>query len=607
MKVRAYILFSILLTAAVLTGCSIKATVPDAVIKGGKIPLKVAVILPSAIDFDYQRDNGGWSGVVDLEGGVPGYVGNKMGYYSDGQKVGKSMVQLIKDGLPHIFEKVDFYQPDQNPGGYPLVVRFSKPKASVKAKTTWKRKEYTYTYKQGNFTDMQTSARFEAVILDKNGNRIAQAAGSGEKQNEFDEPLLFDSNLYRDQGYVQGVAFAKLVSEIRQGIKGSQSMKQELSYGECGAYSSSNTDLFSKLDEISARLASDARWVSGKRIAVVDIVNLNGAVTGFSKLLVEEMSTRLINKKAIVIERNLLDIALTELKLSSSDLFNQNSTKKFGELTGADGIVTGTVADMGQTVRINSRLIEPNTGRILAASGVEVAKTDSICRMLKQAVVAGSTGGIQESPSSSAPVKEKGKNLIKNGDFKNRYEGWEKTVGDEKGASNVEVARYSNSKSGMGLHIKHTGKGFIQFDQTLDVVDTDLVFSASFQATSNEGPMHAFSGTGISQIVIQYLDENEKALGQTSLVNYIKNPFADSGMVGVPRLASSTNTTHYVPFENGTPYRNYKIDINKELEDNLHSVNPKDIKKIAVAVWCSATDRRATTELWISDISLSYK
>ncbi|MBI5408883.1 MAG: hypothetical protein HZA14_05915, partial [Nitrospirae bacterium] len=374
----------------------------------------------------------------------------------------------------------------------------------------------------------------------------------------------------------------------------------------CSEYLADNSAFYQKLDEMKSDIFRNARVVK-KRVAVIDFPELNGRSSGFGRYISEELITRLGSERIDLVERNLLDKALTELKLNNTDLFNPKTAKKFGELTGADALLTGTYVDTGKAVRLNSRLIDTETGRILSTSGVEMAKTTVMCRTLNTVGV----DGAQEAGSyrqAGALAKARGKNLIINGDFKKRFEGWQRTVGDEgKGSSKVEIAKYINSNSGTALHIRHTGEGFIQFEQAVPVADTDLVFSASFMGRSAEGGMIAFSGTGISQIVLQFMDENEHVLGQTGLVIHVKNMFADTPLIGVPRLTADTNTSRYVELKNGMPYRAYKIDINRELEENLIGVNPKSVKKIGIGVWCSATRQGAATELWISDITLSYK
>ena len=356
-------------------------------------------------------------------------------------------------------------------------------------------------------------------------------------------------------------------------------------------------------DQISESVISEKI----RTVAVMDFNDLQGNVTLLGRFIEEELVTRLFQANQFkVIERSLLEKALEELKFNLSDLVDPSVAKQLGKMVGADAIVTGTITDLGQSIKINARIIAVESGEVIGASGAKVVKDASVGEMLKKMI--GKPAKSEHKETEKHERYKAGSNLIINGDFRNRYEGWERIVGDEgKGSSKTEITGYSNSRSGQGLHITHTGGGYIQFYQTVDVDNTDIVFSATFQAKSKEGPFIAFSGTGMSRITLQYMGENESVLGQTSFVNYVKNPFADSPLAGVPRLKGDTYKSHDIIIENNRVYRNYSIDIRKELEDNLIGMNPKDIKKITVAIWCTATHKQASTELWISDISLSYK
>jgi len=195
-----------------------------------------------------------------------------------------------------------------------------------------------------------------------------------------------------------------------------------------------------------------------------------------------------------------------------------------------------------------------------------------------------------------------------NGNFSERYEGWERNIGDiTKGSSKAEIIHFQEARSGKALHIKHEGEGSIQFYQIVDVPNTDLTFSASFQTSSHEGRIIGFSGTGIVQIALQYIDESDRVIGQTILLNYVKNPFADTPLLGVPRRKSDTYKSHYIEIKENRFYKGYQIDIHREIEDKLLGVDESTLSKIAIIIWCGATHSQAGSELWISDILLGLK
>ncbi len=199
-------------------------------------------------------------------------------------------------------------------------------------------------------------------------------------------------------------------------------------------------------------------------------------------------------------------------------------------------------------------------------------------------------------------------NLVINGGFARRYEGWNRQTGNiTQGASKTEIISYQNGGSDKALHIMHEGNGFLQFSQVVAVPSADLYFNASFQASSHEGRIIGFSGTGIAQIALQYFNEEGILLAQTTHLNYVKNHFADTPLIGVPRRNSDTYKTHYIEFENDKLYSNYGLDIRKEIEDNLLGVDATAVRKVALVIWCGANHSQAGSELSITDIRLKLK
>jgi len=155
--------------------------------------------------------------------------------------------------------------------------------------------------------------------------------------------------------------------------------------------------------------------------------------------------------------------------------------------------------------------------------------------------------------------------------------------------------------------LRHRGEGYIQFFQAVPVISPDLLFTASFQASSKEGAIHAFSGSGAAQIGLQYFDDRNNKLGETILINYVKNPFADTPLFGVQRRSPDTYKTHYIEFNGDRFNQNYQINIRQEIESNLLGVDPESIRFIAVVIWCGANHAQAGSEFWVTDLSLKDK
>jgi TolB-like protein len=137
-------------------------------------------------------------------------------------------------------------------------------------------------------------------------------------------------------------------------------------------------------------------------IAVVEFSDLSGAVTVFGRLLSEELITKLFaTGKYKVIERLLLNKAIAEHKLQLQGLIDPKSAKELGKILGVDAIVSGTIAELGDSIRVNSRLISTETGEVFSVAAATIVKDDSI-----KGLLAG-TGG--KSPESSPTDASGGK------------------------------------------------------------------------------------------------------------------------------------------------------------------------------------------------------
>ncbi|MBI3804539.1 MAG: tetratricopeptide repeat protein [Nitrospirae bacterium] len=86
---------------------------------------------------------------------------------------------------------------------------------------------------------------------------------------------------------------------------------------------------------------------------------------GMSEVLQAEMTQRLsAGGRVAVVEREMLDKLLAELKLGSSELADPETALKLGKLLSARLIVTGSLVQIPEGVRLSLRLIDPETSAI---------------------------------------------------------------------------------------------------------------------------------------------------------------------------------------------------------------------------------------------------
>jgi TolB-like protein len=88
--------------------------------------------------------------------------------------------------------------------------------------------------------------------------------------------------------------------------------------------------------------------------------------------------------KVTLVEREKLFLALEELRIGSSDLADEQTRLEIGRMIGAQWMVFGTYIIIGETLRLDLRLVDVETGRILNAAERLVSPPD-LMRSLKAA------------------------------------------------------------------------------------------------------------------------------------------------------------------------------------------------------------------------------
>ena len=121
------------------------------------------------------------------------------------------------------------------------------------------------------------------------------------------------------------------------------------------------------------------------KIAVIEFSDLEGRVNKFGKYLAEELITRLfMTGRFEVIERQLLEKVLSEQKLSLTGLIDPGSAMEIGKLLGVDAIVSGTITDLGISLKVNARIISTETGSVFAVAATEIVKDATVKKLMSR-------------------------------------------------------------------------------------------------------------------------------------------------------------------------------------------------------------------------------
>jgi len=204
-------------------------------------------------------------------------------------------------------------------------------------------------------------------------------------------------------------------------------------------------------------------------------------------------------------------------------------------------------------------------------------------------------------PTQSQPDPE---NLIMNAYFLEDYANWKRDLIDEGGSSKMSIVNSQNSLFDRALYMNQTGLGTLTFEQQIPISSIDLTFSATFIMKATAGLIYGFSGSGYALIVIDYLDAAGESLGFTRILNVNENLFAGSAFIGAPEKISDTNYMHNIQVESDKVYKNYELNISKEVNENLLGINSSDIRSIKIVLIVGSNDKNASGTLTVSDLVL---
>jgi curli biogenesis system outer membrane secretion channel CsgG len=114
------------------------------------------------------------------------------------------------------------------------------------------------------------------------------------------------------------------------------------------------------IKELAQQISKNMIKTGKKKIAVVEFSNLNGVITSFGQHLAEELITELFlisPGQFEVVERRQLMKVLSEQRLTMSGFLDAKAMESMGKILGIEAIVTGSVTDLENNVKVNARMI----------------------------------------------------------------------------------------------------------------------------------------------------------------------------------------------------------------------------------------------------------
>jgi FlgO protein len=162
------------------------------------------------------------------------------------------------------------------------------------------------------------------------------------------------------------------------------------------------------VDELAAKLAKSYGDGKHGKVAIVPLRELGGSENLLGTYIAETLTNSFFDVGyRDIVERQMLDRALQELKLSLTGMIDAESAKKIGKFLHADLVVGGTMTDLGGEVSVNCRMFAVETSQVVAVATTKIVKDDNVKSM--QSKGPATAGGNGESGSQRAepkPVEE---------------------------------------------------------------------------------------------------------------------------------------------------------------------------------------------------------
>ena len=206
-----------------------------------------------------------------------------------------------------------------------------------------------------------------------------------------------------------------------------KSMKIALSLLLINSLAFGASNLEKGVAEVGEKISKSMLTEGKKKIAVIEFSDLNDNVNNLGRFLAEELINELMNHKKEkgyeIVERRQLNKVLKQLKLSSSGLLDPKSMKEVGKILNVDAIVTGSLTDLGNDIKVNARIISVESAKIISTASTKIPKVGSVATLMSQNSIKVSNG----SSSSSSTVtkqtvkKPNGKYFFENEDILIEY------------------------------------------------------------------------------------------------------------------------------------------------------------------------------------------
>ncbi|MEL7059669.1 MAG: FlgO family outer membrane protein, partial [Acidobacteriota bacterium] len=157
------------------------------------------------------------------------------------------------------------------------------------------------------------------------------------------------------------------------------------------------------VEDLAVQISDSLTAQEKKKVAILPFTDLAGQRNQLGQLLAEELINQLFIRSSgrfEVVERNRIDAIWAEQELGAEGWMTAEAIGGIGQLVGADAILTGSIAELNDRLRVNARLMSVPAGQLFATASTFMLKTG--LEPLLDPIDDGSGGGGSGAPKARA-------------------------------------------------------------------------------------------------------------------------------------------------------------------------------------------------------------
>ena len=177
------------------------------------------------------------------------------------------------------------------------------------------------------------------------------------------------------------------------------------------------------LAQLARAIAERSKAAELTTIAVLPFPHADGACSVLSTYVVDELILSLFTLSDAgleIVERSQLEAIIVELAIGEGGLLNPATTKELGNLSGVNALTIGTITVIGDSVRLNARLVATDTGKTISAAAVTVPRTQAVATLLGQPSTCATNITARSGSPNAASSQAGASNLPPKSDYPNQ-------------------------------------------------------------------------------------------------------------------------------------------------------------------------------------------